>query len=150
MKRDLATRVNSVTVHIGRALRRPEAGEALAAEHRSALGVVYFAGPIRMGTLAAAERVGAPAMTRTVGILERAGLVRRETDSADSRAVRIHTTAKGARFVSEGRDERVRRIAAALRRMPRPARARLAAAVGDLEALITELERAGRQRPKAR
>jgi len=141
MKRDLATRINSATVHVVRALRRPEAGEDLAAEHRSALGVVYFAGPIRMGALAAAERVGAPAMTRTVGILERAGFVRREVDPADSRAVRIHTTAKGARYISEGRDERVRRIASALRRMPRPARARLAAAIGDLEALMTELER---------
>ena len=141
MKRALATRLNSATVHIGRALRRPAAGEELAAEHRSALGVVVFDGPIRMGALAAAERVGAPAMTRTVAILERAGLVRRATDPADERAVLISPTNAGARMVGEGRDERVRRIASALRRMPPPARARLAAAVGELERLVVELER---------
>jgi DNA-binding MarR family transcriptional regulator len=143
MKRDLATRLNSATVHMGRALRRPEQPEGLAAEHRSALGVVYFAGPIRMGALAAAERVGAPAMTRTVGILERAGLVRRQMDARDERAVLIEATPRGAHTVSEGRDERVRRIARALRRMPAPARARLAAAVGDLETLIDVVETAG-------
>src|SRR4051794_19638156 len=116
MKQDLATRLNSATVHIGRALRRPEMGEDLAAEHRSALAVVFFAGPIRMGALAAAERIGAPAMTRTVGILERAGLVQREVDPQDSRAVLIRASRRGARMVREGRDERVRRVAGALRR----------------------------------
>jgi len=141
MKRDLATRLNSATVHLGRALRRPEQAEGLAAEHRSALGVVVFAGPIRIGALAAAERVGPPAMTRTVGILERAGLVRREADERDERAVLIAATARGTRMVREGRDERVRRIAIGLKRLPAPARARLAAAVGDLESLIDALER---------
>ena len=133
--------MNSATVHIGRALRRPPRGEELAAEHRSALSVVFFAGPVRMGALAAAEGVGAPAMTRTIAILERAGLVRRQVDPADERAVLIHATPAGARMVRQGRDERVRRIAAALRRMPAASRVRLAAAAADLELLVGELER---------
>ena len=141
MKRDLATRLNSATVHIGRALRRHVAGEPIATEQRSALSVVFFAGPIRMSALAAIERVGAPAMTRTVGILERGGLVRRRIDPADERAVLVEPTATGARMVREGRDDRVRRIAAALRRMPPASRARLAAAAGDLELLVETLER---------
>ena len=58
MKQRVAWRLNSATVHIGRALRRDQAPGPLAAEHRSALGVVHFAGPIRMGALATAERVG--------------------------------------------------------------------------------------------
>ena len=142
MKGDLATRLNSATVHIGRALRRPGAGEDLAAEHRSALSVVAFSGHIRMSALASAEGVGPPAMTRTVGILERAGLVRRRTDPADERAVLVEPTLAGVRMVREGRDERVRRIAAALRRMPEPSRARLTDAIGDLELLWETLERA--------
>lgn len=141
MKRDLATRLNSAAVHMNRALRRPVGAEELAAEHRSALGVVAFAGPIRMGALAAAERVGAPAMTRTVGILEAAGLVRRRGDPADERAVLIEPTPTGSRMVREGRDDRVRRVAAALRRMPPASRARLAAAADDLELLVSVLER---------
>ena len=143
MRGTVATRLNSATVHIGRALRRDTAPRRLAAEHRSALGVVYFAGPIRMGALAAAERVGAPAMTKTVAILEREGLVRRERDRRDDRAVLIRATPKGARVVSAGRDERVRRIDQGLRRLDPAARRRIAAAVGDLEALIAVLERGG-------
>jgi len=105
------------------------------------MGVVYFAGPIRMGALATAERVGAPAMTRTVAILERAGLVRRRTDGRDGRATLVEATKKGADLVRRGRDDRVRRIDAALRAMPAGARARLAAAAPELERLIEVLER---------
>ncbi|HKW78662.1 MAG TPA: MarR family transcriptional regulator [Candidatus Limnocylindria bacterium] len=149
MKGNLATRLNSATVHIGRALRKEAVPSPVAAEHRSALGVVYFAGPIRMGALAAAERVGAPAMTKTVAILEREGLVRREVDRSDERAVLIRATRKGAARVREGRDERVRRIDRALRRMTPGARARMAAAVGDLERLIDVLELENRAAARA-
>lgn len=142
----MATRLNSATVHIGRALRKDLGPSPLAAEHRSALSVVYFAGPIRMGTLAAAERVGPPAMTKTVAILEREGLVRRAPDPADERAVLIRATRKGAAKVSAGRDERVRRIDRALARLAPIARRRVAAAVGDLEELIDVLERENRAR----
>lgn len=144
MRRTLAGRVNSAAVHLNRALRRDQAPVPLAAEHRSALGVVYFAGPIRMGALAAAERVGAPAMTRTVAILEREGLVTRVRDRSDERAVLIRTTRKGAALVREGRDEREQRIERALRRLAPDARERISTAIGDLERLITVVEREGR------
>jgi len=142
MKGTVATRLNSATVHIGRALRRETSQHRLAAEHRSALGVVYFGGPIRMGALALAERVSAPAMTKTVAILEREGLVRRSRDARDERAVLIHATKRGAALVTAGRDERVRRIDRALRRLEPAARKRIAASIGDLERLIGVLERA--------
>jgi len=131
-------------VHIGRALRKDAGPSPLAAEQRSALGVVFFAGPIRMGALASAERVGAPAMTKTVAILERHALVRRERDPRDDRAVLIRATRKGASAVREGRDERVRRIDSGLRRLTPDARRRVGAAVGDLEDLIDVLERENR------
>ena len=140
MKRSLASRLNSATVHTARALRVAADSLGLAAEQRSALSVVYFAGPIRMGALAAAERVGAPAMTRTVLILESAGLVRRSRDPLDDRAVLVAVTRKGGETVAKGRDDRVRRIAAALRVMPAESRRRLRAGVGDLELLIETLE----------
>ena len=149
MKRSLANRLNSATVHVGRALRVAADSPGLAAEQRSALSVVYFAGPIRMGALAAAERVGAPAMTRTVLILEAAGLVRRSRDPNDERAVLVSVTRKGAETVSKGRDDRVRRIAAALRVMPAESRRRLRASVGDLETLIETLETQARGEARA-
>ena len=145
MKQRVAWRLNSATVHIGRALRRDQAPGPLAAEHRSALGVVHFAGPIRMGALATAERVGAPAMTKTVGILEHEGLVRRGDDPSDTRAVVIRATRKGSSEVVRGRDERVRRIDHAFRQLPPLARARVAAALDDLDDLVDVLERENRR-----
>jgi len=149
MKRSLASRLNSATVHVGRALRASADTHGLAAEQRSALSVIYFAGPIRMGALAAAERVGAPAMTRTVLILEAAGLARRGRDPHDERAVLVSASRKGAETVAKGRDDRVRRIAAALRVMPAESRRRLRASVGDLETLIETLEAQARGEAKA-
>src|SRR6266851_1594820 len=140
MRQSVAWRLNSATVHIGRALRKDLGPSSLAAEHRSALGVVYFAGPIRMGALAAAERVGPPAMTKTVAILEREGLIRRVRDGADDRAVLIRATRRGAATVRAGRDERVRRIERGLRKLTPAGRQRVASAVGDLEELIETLE----------
>jgi DNA-binding MarR family transcriptional regulator len=136
----VATRLNSAAVHLNRALRRGSVGADLAAEHRSALSVVFFVGPIRMGALAATERLGAPAMTRTVEILERQGLVRRERDPSDERAVLISATPKGGGMVRRGRDERVRQVQAGLRRLTPEARGRLAGALGDLEDLIKAIE----------
>ena len=149
MKRSLASRLNSATVHVGRALRASADTHGLAAEQRSALSVIYFAGPIRMGALAAAERVGAPAMTRTVLILEAAGLARRGRDPNDERGVLVSVSRKGAETVAKGRDDRVRRIAAALRVMPAESRRRLRASVGDLETLIETLEAQARGEAKA-
>jgi DNA-binding MarR family transcriptional regulator len=146
-KGPLATRLNSATVHISRALRKDGLPSVLAAEHRSAMSVVFFAGPIRMGALATAERVSAPAMTKTVALLERQGLVKRAPDPEDDRAVLIRATAKGARTVRQGRDERVRRIEGALAKLRPEARQRIAAAMGDLERIIDLLELENRPSP---
>jgi DNA-binding MarR family transcriptional regulator len=139
MKPGLGSRLNSATVHIGRALRSSSVGASMPIEHRSALSAIVFAGPIRMSALARLEGVSAPAVTRTVAILERQGLVRRHADPSDRRATLIVATAKGARLTMRGRDERARRIDAALRRMRPAARARIQAAIDDLEALVEEI-----------
>ena len=133
-------------MHIGRALRKDSTPEVLAAEHRSAMSVVFFAGPIRMGALATAERVSAPAMTKTVALLEREGMVKRASDPDDDRAVLIRATPKGATTVRRGRDERVRRIERALAQLRPEARQRVAAAIGDLEDIIDLLENENRRR----
>jgi DNA-binding MarR family transcriptional regulator len=102
-----------------------------------------------MGALATAERVSAPAMTKTVALLEREGMVKRAPDPADDRAVLIRATRKGATTVQRGRDERVRRIERALAQLKPEARQRVAAAIGDLEDIIDLLERENRSRSGA-
>jgi len=60
-----------------------------------------------LGQLAATEQVRPPTMTRIVDALERSGLVRRVTDTADARRIRLHATAEGARLLQKARQRRI-------------------------------------------
>lgn len=103
----LADRLHSASIHLLRGLRRVDDRSGLSAPRLSALSVVVFAGPLRLGDLARAEQVRAPTMTRLVQELEREGLVRRRPDPQDARASRIEATAKGKRLLMQGRRQRV-------------------------------------------
>jgi len=61
----------------------------------SMLFALRVRGPMRLGELAAFEKVTAPATTQTVRRLESLGLVRRIRDTLDHRVVRIEITAEG-------------------------------------------------------
>jgi DNA-binding MarR family transcriptional regulator len=67
-----------------------------------------------MSSLARAEQVSRPAITRTVGALEEAGLVRREEVPADRRQSLVSATAAGRRVLEAGRRARIERLAAVL------------------------------------
>jgi DNA-binding MarR family transcriptional regulator len=143
-------RLNSVVVHVNRALRQGSTiGADLVMEHRSALSVVAFAGPLRMNALATIEQLSAPAISRTVDILERGGYVRRLPDPDDARAKLIGATALGKRTVFQGRDERARRIDTALRRLSPVTLRRIEDALDGLEQLVALLAPAD-ARAKAR
>ena len=75
-----------------------------------ALRVAATEGPQRMGTLA--ERLGVTVATasRTVDALVTAGLVRREADPTDARAVRVAATARGRREFRLRRERFVRAL----------------------------------------
>ena len=62
-----------------------------------ALRVAVREGPCRMGALAEALGVTVPTASRTVDALAAQKLVRRESDPADARAVRVVATAAGKR-----------------------------------------------------
>ncbi|HEY7195643.1 MAG TPA: MarR family transcriptional regulator [Gaiellaceae bacterium] len=62
-----------------------------------ALRSVSLDGPQRMGALASTLGVTVATASRTVDALERAGFVRRETDPADARGVRVVITPVGKR-----------------------------------------------------
>jgi DNA-binding MarR family transcriptional regulator len=75
-----------------------------------ALRIAVTEGPQRMGTLA--ERLGVTVATasRSADALVAAGLVRREADRADARAVRVAPTARGRREFRLRRDRFVRAL----------------------------------------
>lgn len=115
---DVANRLHSAAIHLLRRARRVDAESHLPAPQLSALSVIVYGGPLTLGTLAAAEQVRPPTMTRLIAAMETAGLVERETDAADRRVVRISATAKGRRILEEGRDRRIAVIAESLAELP--------------------------------
>lgn len=80
--------------------RRKDAGPStheLTTTQALALRVAVIEGPQRIGTIAGLLGVTVATASRTVDALVAAGLVRREADSADARAVRVVATARGKR-----------------------------------------------------
>lgn len=78
--------------------------EAPSAQWR-ALSILSQQGGMRLGALASASRTTQPGMTRLIGSLEKAGLVERTADPADSRATVVNATAAGIRALHEWRAE---------------------------------------------
>jgi len=106
----LAERLHSAAIHLLRRLRREDEAMGVGPARASALSVLVFAGPLSLGELARAEQVRPPTMSRIVKALEGAGLVRRERDAADARAIRLAATAKGRKLLLAGRRRRVRAL----------------------------------------
>lgn len=98
-------------------MRREDPATGVPPAQLSALSVLVFGGPRKLGELAAAEQVRPPTMTRIVQALEAAGLVRRERDPQDGRVHRLHATAKGRRVMQQGRQRRVATLGALLDRL---------------------------------
>lgn len=132
-ERDVADRLHAVAIHLLRRLRRVDGASGLSAPRLSALSVVVFAGPLTLSELAEAEQVRRPTMTRLVQGLQRAGYVRRLTDPADGRIVRVAATPKGVRVMRAGRERRVRLLHDLLREVPARERTVIRRAVAALE-----------------
>lgn len=110
-----ADRLHSAAIHLLRRVRREDTSAGLGPARLSALSVVVFGGAIRISDLARAEQVRTPTITPIAAALERAGLVTRQADPADARAVVLRATARGKRLLAEGRSRRVRHLAGELR-----------------------------------
>lgn len=108
---------HSAAIHALRHVRREDPATGLSAARLSALSVLVYGGARTLGELAAAEQVRPATMTRIVQFLEQDGYVRRESDPADGRVVRLQATAKGKRVMQHGRERRVQNLAALLGRL---------------------------------
>src|SRR4051795_5973527 len=128
---EAADRFHSAAIHALRHVRREDPASGLSAARLSALSVLVFGGARTLGELAAAEHVRPPTMTRIVRALEVHGYVRRDSDPADGRVVRLRATAKGERVLWRGRERRVANLARLLGRLT-PAEVRRVRAAADL------------------
>ena len=86
----------------------------------SALARLGREGPHRLTDLARAEGVSQPNMTQLVTRMERAGLVRRSTDSTDGRGVLVAVTETGLDVFRERRAERTRALVQLIEELTEP------------------------------
>jgi DNA-binding MarR family transcriptional regulator len=101
---DSAARLRMAIVRTARRLRQEAATEAtgLTPTSTAALATIDRHGPLTPSELAEIERVKRPTVTRTLGCLEREGLIERTPDPSDGRSALIGVNAAGR--------ERLRRL----------------------------------------
>jgi DNA-binding MarR family transcriptional regulator len=98
-------------------------------------------GAARLTDLAVAEGVSQPSMSSLIARLVDQGLVRREPDPDDARAVRLSLTAAGDALVAERRTARTQRLDTALAELSADDVTRLADALPALTRLADALRR---------
>ena len=101
------------------------------------LAILRESGPQRITTLAAAEAVAQPSMTSLAIRLERDGLVARQPDPVDARAVLVAITDDGHARLDALHAARADRVEARLRALDPDQRDALEAALPALSALVS-------------
>ena len=134
----VADRLHSAAIHLLRRLRVEDEALGISAPRLSALSVLVFSGPTRIGDLARIEQVEPPTMTRLVDGLVRDGLAVRRPDPEDARAVQVRATAKGTRALRRGRARRLEALEVSLTSLSPTELAALGAGVEILERLLRD------------
>ncbi|MFB7668250.1 MarR family winged helix-turn-helix transcriptional regulator [Kitasatospora sp. NPDC056138] len=143
LSEDAVVRLRLVIARLNRQMAQAASGKDLTFAQLSALARVEQYGPLRLGELAARERVAVPSMIRTVGPLTAAGLVAKTPDPLDGRSQLLELTAAGLDAITRIRRERSALLAHRSGRLtPRQCR-ELEAAVPLLELLLDEPEPTG-------
>lgn len=128
------TRLRVAIARLFRQLRRHELA-GLTPTQLSALATVESAGPLRLGDLAAAERIAPSTLTRLVTALEERGYVERCPVPGDARASTLAITAAGHAVLERIRQESTSLLADSLNMLTSEQVAALAVALPALEQL---------------
>jgi DNA-binding MarR family transcriptional regulator len=125
---ELAAQIKLLVGRLARRLRQ-EGTAGLTPSQLSVLASVDRLGPLQLGDLARVETVAPPTLSRSIARLEERGLVRRQQDPDDGRAVLVEVTGAGRRALHELRRARVAFLAERLATLSDPDRAVVARAV---------------------
>lgn len=108
------------------------------------------AGACRAGHLALQSKISPSAVTEIVEDLETDGLVRRESDRADRRAVRVALTAEGRRHLERFEHAAAVALAESLSVLTAQQRQRIKTAFNDLKEVIASNEAVQKEASNAR
>lgn len=121
---------------VGRLAQTAAHGCELGSPERARLLYGLKAGPVRAGWLAQRAKLSPSSITELVEGLEHEGLVRREPDPEDRRAVRVNLTSDGRRQLQRFEQQAAIALAEALAPLSAAQRHRLRAAFDDLRSVI--------------
>lgn len=128
---------------MSRRLNSTARGADLTTSQLSTLGVVARQGPLRLSELAEIEHMNPTMLSRVVGTLVDAGLLRRTADPDDRRAGLVEVTATGRRTHDRLREQRGRILAEGLAELDDAEREHVERALPALEALVAAMRKAG-------
>jgi DNA-binding MarR family transcriptional regulator len=114
------------------------AGGELTTPQALALRAIVREGPFRMGVLADELGVSVATASRTVDALAARGLVRREADPDDARAVRVAATSAGRREHAFRRERFVTALERFMEELPPGERDELTAALETVNRLLVD------------
>ena len=117
---DSATKLRMAIVRTSRRLRQEAASETagLTPTSVAALATIDRHGPLTPSEVARIERVKRPTVTRTLGCLEREGLIERTPDPADGRSALVAVNAAGRERLRRLRGRKNAYLARRMRDLP--------------------------------
>ena len=133
----LADRLHRGAIALLRAVKVADQETGVSPPRLSALSVLVFGGPQSLASLANAEGVKPPTMSKLVAELEALDLVAKSPDPKDGRGLVISATLRGRKLMLEGRDRRLAILKHRLKRLSKAELAKLHAAAP----LLLELAR---------
>jgi DNA-binding MarR family transcriptional regulator len=137
---DTASRLRLAIVRTSRRLRQESAGAAkeLTPTSVAALATVERHGPLTPSELAEIERIKRPTATRTLRVLEEAGLVDRSPDPGDGRSCLVAVNTAGREQLRRLRGRKNAYLARRMRGLPDEDVETLERAAEILEALLED------------
>ena len=143
-----AAHLRTAIVRTARRLRQEAAGETsgLTPTSVAALATIERHGPMTPSEIAAIERVKRPTITRTLGCLEREGLIDRTPDPTDRRSAMVSVNAAGRERLRRLRGRKNAYLARRMRELPGADLETLERAAAILEGILEDPGRGGRSR----
>jgi DNA-binding MarR family transcriptional regulator len=129
-----AARLRVAVLRLSRRLRKHDLA-GLTPSQLSTLSTIGVKGPVRLGDLAAAERIAPSTLTRLINVLEDQGYVRRDAAPGDARAYLVSVTEQGQDVLERIREEATNLLTDILLTLPPDQLAALASALPALEHL---------------
>lgn len=136
----LAEALHRAAIGLLRGIKTADQETGLSPPRLSALSVLVFGGPQSLASLAKAEGVKPPTMSKLVAELEHEGLVEKSADPKDGRGLVIAATAQGKKVMLQGRDRRLALLKERLGRLNAGEIARIAAAAPVLLKIAARID----------